>query len=746
MRGWMSPRAIALVTAASVTWFGGEARAQAVRAEQAVPSDLRPLLQPRRSELRLVVTRYHADRALLATNFPGGDLGGRGGRGGRGGAQQNAGQGEGPAGTPEPAIEISPNRIARLKRFDLSWQTALARLDVAKLSAQARTDLTTLNDSIRSNLRRLDAQTGALSQVMPLLPFAPDLLRLIEDRIAIKEIDAERAAATITAVTKQLADLQAQFASGSLRANPVQARGAANALEQIRVSLADWNRFFDGYDPLYSWWMRMPYRKVDAALQAYAALLREKVAPENQTSSLRVVALEIAPAAAPKYNEVPDLQEIIALSQDEMTAIVRRFQSAEGGRGGRGNAPPVQRDAAYYNAWLAALKPLDFDRLSRNAQVDYLYLKKRAELEVARAGKPLPPAASTPRKQDSSGIPGPARGREGLIRDLQDALIPYTPEQLIVLAEREFAWHEAEMKKNAQQMGFGDDWKKALEATKAMHPPPGGQPYMIRDLLLEAVDYLRQHDLVTVPQVEAESQHMIMMTPERQLVNPFFTGGGQMSVSFPTDGMEFDARQQSMRGNNRPWSHATAFHEMIPGHNMTGYYGQRFADYRPSWGGGPFFGEGWAVYWELTLWELGFHDTPEERIGALFWRMHRCARIIFSLKFHMGQWSPQEAIDFLVDRVGHERDNATAEVRRSFDPAAGYGALYQAGYLLGALQLRSLRKDIVDSGKMTNKAFHDEILRLGSHPINLLRLTLNGQKLSRDMSIDWPFYGELPER
>ena len=83
-------------------------------------------------------------------------------------------------------------------------------------------------------------------------------------------------------------------------------------------------------------------------------------------------------------------------------------------------------------------------------------------------------------------------------------------------------------------------------------------------------------------------------------------------------------------------------------------------------GGGPFFGEGWALYWELMLYDMGFNDTPEERVGALFWRMHRCARIIFSLRFHMGQWSPQEAIDFLVDRVGHERDNATAEVRRSF--------------------------------------------------------------------------------
>ena len=58
------------------------------------------------------------------------------------------------------------------------------------------------------------------------------------------------------------------------------------------------------------------------------------------------------------------------------------------------------------------------------------------------------------------------------------------------------------------------------------------------------------------------------------------------------------------------------------------------------------------------MYELGFDKTPEERVGALFWRMHRCARIIFSLKFHMGLWSPQECVDFLVDQVGHERANA----------------------------------------------------------------------------------------
>jgi len=303
------------------------------------------------------------------------------------------------------------------------------------------------------------------------------------------------------------------------------------------------------------------------------------------------------------------------------------------------------------------------------------------------------------------------------------------------------------MLKASREMGFGNDSKKAIEKTKDTAVPPGGQPSMIRDLLIEAVDYLRANNLITVPNVASESLHMIMMTPERQLVNPFFTGGTIMSVSYPTNTMDYDARLQSMRGNNPGFSHATAFHEMIPGHNLVGYMAARFNDYRANLpGGGPFFGEGWPLYWELILYDKGFAKTPQQKVGALFWRMHRCARIIFSLKFHMGEWSPQQAIDFLVDRVGHERDNATAEVRRSFDPAAGYGPLYQAAYLLGGLQLRGLRQEVVDTRQMTEMQYHDEVMRQGAMPIALLRLAVNRRiPLERDMSIDWRFYGDLSQ-
>jgi uncharacterized protein (DUF885 family) len=154
----------------------------------------------------------------------------------------------------------------------------------------------------------------------------------------------------------------------------------------------------------------------------------------------------------------------------------------------------------------------------------------------------------------------------------------------------------------------------------------------------------------------------------------------------------------------------------------------------------PFWGEGWALYWEMQLWENDFPRGPEDRIGMLFWRMHRAARIIFSLSFHLERMTPQEAVDFLVERVGHERANAEAEVRRSF--AGDYSPLYQAGYMLGGMQFRALYHELVVSGTMTARAFHDAVMQGGRMPVEMVRARLTGQPLSRDQSTRWRFAGD----
>lgn len=342
------------------------------------------------------------------------------------------------------------------------------------------------------------------------------------------------------------------------------------------------------------------------------------------------------------------------------------------------------------------------------------------------------------RKADE--IVGDPIGKDMLLNELQYEMIPYSPEELVLIAEKEFAWCEAEMKKASNEMGFGDDWKKALEKVKTLHVEPGQQPAMIRDLAWEAIDYVTKNDLVTVPELAKNTWRMEMMTPERQLVSPFFLGGEVILVSFPTNGMQHEQKLMSMRGNNRYFSRATVHHELIPGHHLQGFMNARYRQHRQLFNT-PFWVEGWALYWEMFLYQQGFAKTPEERVGMLFWRMHRCARIIFSLSFHLGKMTPQQCIDFLVDRVGHERDNATAEVRRSF--GGMYGPLYQAAYMLGGLQIRAMRTELVDTKKLTNKQFHDHIVQQNSIPIELVRASFSDQSLTRDFKPTWRFYGEV---
>ena len=313
--------------------------------------------------------------------------------------------------------------------------------------------------------------------------------------------------------------------------------------------------------------------------------------------------------------------------------------------------------------------------------------------------------------------------------------IPYTPADLIKTAEEQFAWCKNEMIKASREMGYGDDWRKALEHTKNTYVPAGEQPQAILDLYEHSVKFIEDRDLITLPDLAKETWGMIMMTPERQKVNPFFTGGRNISISYPTDSMAHDDKLMSMRGNNPNFSFPTVQHELLPGHNLQFFMTSRHKNYRGAFST-PFWTEGWALYWEIILWNKDFPATPEQKMGMLFWRIHRCARIIFSLKFHLGEMTPQECIDLLVDEVGHEYANAEAEVRRSF--TTNYPPLYQLAYMMGGLQFYALRNEMLEKG-WTEKQFHDRVMHEGRMPVELLRALLQDLPLSKNYKTKWKF-------
>ena len=340
-------------------------------------------------------------------------------------------------------------------------------------------------------------------------------------------------------------------------------------------------------------------------------------------------------------------------------------------------------------------------------------------------------------EENNYGIKGLPVGKTELERQLHAEFIPYSPEELIKIAEQEFAFCDAELLKASKEMGFGTDWKQAQEKVKNSYVPLGEQPTLIVRLQDDALSFIKANNLMDIPSVAQETWAMVMMSPERQLVNPFFTGGKEISISYPTNTMSDEDKLMSMRGNNPYFSRGTVQHELLPGHHLQYYMNSRYKSYRRMFTT-PFSIEGWPLYWELLLYDKGFAKTPEEKIGMLFWRMHRCARILFSLNYHLGKWTPKQSVDFLVDRVGHERANAEGEVRRSFQ--GDYSPLYQVAYMLGGLQLNALRHELVDSGKMTFPQFHDAVMKENLIPVELIRATLTNQLLNRDFSTRWKFY------
>ncbi len=427
-----------------------------------------------------------------------------------------------------------------------------------------------------------------------------------------------------------------------------------------------------------------------------------------------------------------------------MTSQIDRMSKTLGSPDGGSNGPKLSKIVAYRAADAIAGYKRQFAQWLRfyqgyDPQMTWWVADPAKKFDAALDGyrKALREKVVGAKEGQDEPIVGDPIGADGLAVDLAGEMIPYTPTELIAIAEKEYAFLEGEAKKAAREMGFGDDWKAALEKVKTEYPPAGEQATAVRDMAWEATRYVEDHHLVTVPALAKEIWRMEMMSPEAQKTNPFFLGGEVILVSSPTDGMSEEEKVQALRANNAPMSRATVQHELIPGHHLQGFVADRSNAHREVFST-PFYVEGWSLWWELHLWDLGFHATPDQRIGALFWRMHRAARIIFSLKFHLGEWTPQQCIDFLVDKVGHERASATGEVRRSFN--GNYSPLYQAGYLLGGMQLRALYHDLVDGKKMTEQEFHDAVLSTGTMPIEMVRALLRPDvALKRDYVANWKF-------
>jgi hypothetical protein len=330
-------------------------------------------------------------------------------------------------------------------------------------------------------------------------------------------------------------------------------------------------------------------------------------------------------------------------------------------------------------------------------------------------------------------------GADVIAEALRLELIPYRAEELIAIAEKDFAWCEGEMRANAKAMGF-DDWKAALEKVKGSRLEPGAHAEAVKREAERASKWVQEKGLITVPPLCDELWSVRLLTADEQKTVPYASyGSGGVNVAQPQAAMTTEEKIMALRGNNLHFLRNVIPHEVIPGHHLQIFVGQRENPHRRDFNTA-FLIEGWCLYWEMRLLDLGYHGLPEDRIGALFWRMQRGARVILTLKYHLGQITPEAMADFLVERVGNERSAARSEVRRYV--GSDYVPLYQVAYLIGGLQVRALHAECVGGKKMSEREFHDRVLAQNAIPVALIRAALTGSAPS--LEPEWRFADPAP--
>ncbi|QYK05845.1 DUF885 family protein [Shewanella zhangzhouensis] len=167
-----------------------------------------------------------------------------------------------------------------------------------------------------------------------------------------------------------------------------------------------------------------------------------------------------------------------------------------------------------------------------------------------------------------------------------------------------------------------------------------------------------------------------------------------------------------------------SLHEASPGHHLQHLAileNTALSDYRKSLSVSA-FDEGWGLYAESLGAELGFYKEPMMLLGRVLADQQRAIRLVADTGINAKGWSHKKTVDFMLANSAISQQEAESEVFR-FISHPGQALAYK----VGEIQLRALRSRA--ESKLGNafdlKAFHREVLRHGSIPLNILSSEIN---------------------
>lgn len=296
-----------------------------------------------------------------------------------------------------------------------------------------------------------------------------------------------------------------------------------------------------------------------------------------------------------------------------------------------------------------------------------------------------------------------------------------TPEEIFQLGTDEIARITKEMERLRDQQGFAGSLSE-FSRYLTENAPRGVQS---RNELIHGYEAIRQ---TVTPALGKLFGHMPKAPFEIRTIEEFREGSAPSQYwSAAPDGSRpgiFYVNASGIENNPRRASEPLYLHEAVPGHHFQLSLQQerdelprfqRFADYNA-------FIEGWALYAESLGAELGLYKEPSQYFSRLNSELFRAARLVVDVGLHRKNWTREQAIKFLAETTMTSEGGVALEVDRYIAVPA-----QALGYKIGQLKIAAIRSKAERAlgAKFDIRDFHDELLRDGALPLNILEAKMD---------------------
>jgi uncharacterized protein (DUF885 family) len=264
-----------------------------------------------------------------------------------------------------------------------------------------------------------------------------------------------------------------------------------------------------------------------------------------------------------------------------------------------------------------------------------------------------------------------------------------------------------------------------LDKLAEQHPDDNTIVGYAQKIMGEATDFVKKHDLVTVPQTPID----IIIMPEfkrGQAIaycdspGPLEKNGKTFYAVAPTpDDWNKQRKDSFFREYNNYMVRDLTVHEAMPGHYLQLAHANEFnapTMVRSIFRSGTFI-EGWAVYTEQLMAEAGYGGA-EVKMQQLKMRLRVDCNAILDQSIHAGKMTEQEALDLMMKEGFQQEGEAVAKWKR-----ARLSSAQLSTYFVGVTEHLDLReKAKAKAGNsFDQKKYNDTVMSFGSPPVKYVR-------------------------